>query len=101
MAALDLIQQRQTIQPAALHPDIKKDQPRQPVADRRQRTVAVKGGAGFVPFVGQDTRDDFADVLPRRLQPEYQRPSVLSLSCLSSAPAVCPAGGRMMRIIAP
>ena len=62
MHDLDLVEQRQAVEPRALQPDVEEDQPRHAVGDRRQRAVAVVRRAGFVALVAQDARDEFADV---------------------------------------
>ena len=62
MHDLDLVEQRQAVEPRALQPDVEEDQPRRAVGDRRQRAVAVVRRAGFVALVAQDARDEFADV---------------------------------------
>jgi hypothetical protein len=62
-AGLDLVQQRQTVELAALHPDIEEDQPRGAVGNRCQRAVAVVRGAGLVALVGKNARDNLANVV--------------------------------------
>ena len=60
--ALDLVEQRQAVEPRALQPDVEEDQPRHAVGDRRERAVAVVRGAGLVALVAQDAGDQLANV---------------------------------------
>ncbi len=62
MGALDLVEQRQPVQTAALQPDVEEDQRRAPLLDFAKRGIAVGGGARAVPFVGEDAGDQFSDV---------------------------------------
>ncbi len=62
MAALDLIEQRQTIELRTLHPDVEKDQARHAFRNGGQRAVAVERHTRFVPLIGENASHDFANV---------------------------------------
>lgn len=62
MATLDLIQKGKTVEPAALHPDIQKDQAGNAIVDRRQCAVGIGGNTGLVSLVAQYSCNKLADV---------------------------------------
>jgi hypothetical protein len=63
MNGLDLVKQRQSVELAALQPDIEKYEPRRPIGDRRKCGIAVMGGACFIALVLENARDNFTNVL--------------------------------------
>ena len=63
IAALDHLEQLQSVELRALQPDVEQKQRRSPVGERLQRLVAVAGGAGLEALVLQHARDQLADVL--------------------------------------
>ncbi len=62
MLRLDDVEQRQAVEPAAFEPDVEQDELRPARGHRRQRLVRVLGHAGGIAFVGQDARDQVADI---------------------------------------
>jgi hypothetical protein len=66
---LDSIEQLQTIEFAALQPDIEKHQIWSPRRDRAQRIIAAARGTRTVTLILQDARDKIADI---RLIIDYQ-----------------------------
>jgi hypothetical protein len=63
MHGLDLVKQREAVEPRTLHPDIEKDETRDTISDRRQRTVGIKRRPRFMSLVVQNARDKLANVL--------------------------------------
>ncbi len=59
---LDLVEQRQPVEPAALQPDVEEDQRRPAVRDFGERRIGVARRARPVALVGQDAGDEVADV---------------------------------------
>ena len=62
IAALDLLQQLQPVEPRALQPDVEQHHRRPPLLDRLERLRAVGGGANRIALVLQDPADQLADV---------------------------------------
>jgi hypothetical protein len=62
MQRLDLVQQLQPVEPAALQPDVEEKQIGPAAGDFGQRGIAVPRRAGGIAFVLQQARDQLADV---------------------------------------
>ena len=62
IAALDLLEQLQAVEPRPLKPHVEQDQARTAVLDRVERARAVGGGADRIAFIFKHARDQFADV---------------------------------------
>ena len=62
MLLLDLVEQRQPVEPASLQPDVEEQQARLARGDRLQRLVGMGCRAGGKPLVLEDTGDEIADV---------------------------------------
>src|SRR4029079_5525448 len=62
IAALDLLQQLQPVQPRALQPDVQQDHRRAPLLDRVERGSAVGRGAHGIALLFQYAADQVADV---------------------------------------
>ena len=62
MLLLDGVEQLQPVEAAALQPDVEKDKARPARGHDRERVVGVARGARQIPFVLQDTGDEFPDI---------------------------------------
>ena len=62
MVALDLFEQLQPVELAALQPDVEKHQMRAAIGDLRQRRIAVARGPRRKALVIEDARDQIADI---------------------------------------
>ena len=62
VAALDLLQQLQPVEPRALQPDVEQHQRRAPVLDRVERRRAVGGRAHRIALVLEHAADELANV---------------------------------------
>ena len=62
MLGFEAVEQLQSVETAALEPDIEKNQIGPPRDDGAERFVAVACGARAVTLVLQDARDQFADI---------------------------------------
>ena len=62
MLGHDQFQDLETVEAAALEPDVEEDEMRPARADRGQRLVGRTRRARPVPFVVEDARDEIADV---------------------------------------
>ena len=62
MLLLDIVEQLQPIELAALQPDIEKQEIGATRRDRVQRRVAIARGARLIAFILQDPRNQFADI---------------------------------------
>ena len=60
---LQNLQQLQTVEPRALQPDVEQDQMRPARLDRGQRLVGIARQTRAVALVGEDSRNEFADVV--------------------------------------
>ena len=62
IAALDLLEQLNPVEPRALQPHVEQDHRRAPLLDRFERRIAVGRGADRIAFVLEHAADELADV---------------------------------------
>ena len=90
IVGLDLIEQLQAVDTAALQPNIKEDQLRTPLGDGLESLVAVTGRPGAMPLVLKNARHEVANIGLVVNDQNVGRHCFLRIRSAAERPSPCP-----------